>query len=145
MLLDERAADAQRRARAILSDPQRSSSRARRALESKAMMLRLYAGGTPTGGTCDEVAELARRLFGELVLAGGRAPAVRDGAGELTPSERRVAALAAAGRSNREIANALYVALKAVEWHLGNAYRKLDIRGRDQLPDALRATDAGLA
>ena len=36
------------------------------------------------------------------------------------PSERRVAELAAAGDSNREIATTLFVTVKAVEWHLGN-------------------------
>lgn len=60
-----------------------------------------------------------------------------DGAGQLTPSERRVAELAAEGRTNREIANDLFVTVKAVEWHLGNAYRKLDIRGRRGLANAL--------
>jgi DNA-binding CsgD family transcriptional regulator len=55
----------------------------------------------------------------------------------LTPGERRVAELAAAGRSNRQIANALFVTVKAVEWHLGNAYRKLDVRGRAELSDVL--------
>jgi DNA-binding CsgD family transcriptional regulator len=54
-----------------------------------------------------------------------------------TPSEQRVAALAAGGRSNRQIADELYVTVKAVEWHLGNAYRKLDIRGHDGLQAAL--------
>ena len=74
----------------------------------------------------------------ELRLAGGRAhrraltPVER-----LTPGERRVAELAAAGRSNRQIANTLFVTVKAVEWHLGNAYRKLDVRGRAELPDVL--------
>ena len=55
-----------------------------------------------------------------------------------TPSERRVVDLAAAGRTNRQIANELFVTAKAVEWHLGNAYRKLDIRGRAQLLRARR-------
>jgi DNA-binding CsgD family transcriptional regulator len=74
----------------------------------------------------------------ELRLAGGRAhrraltPVER-----LTPGERRVAELAAAGRSNRQIANTLFVTVKAVEWHLGNVYRKLDVRGRAELPDVL--------
>jgi DNA-binding CsgD family transcriptional regulator len=81
------------------------------------------------------VADAARA---ELHLAGGRAarraltPVER-----LTPGERRVAELAAAGRSNRQIANALFVTVKAVEWHLGNAYRKLEVRGRSDLPPAL--------
>jgi DNA-binding CsgD family transcriptional regulator len=48
-----------------------------------------------------------------------------------------VAELAAGGRTNREIADALFITVKAVEWHLGNSYRKLDIRGRGQLAGAL--------
>ena len=55
----------------------------------------------------------------------------------LTPSERRVAAMAAAGRTNREIAQALRIARKTVEMHLSGAYRKLDIDSRAKLPDAL--------
>ena len=45
-----------------------------------------------------------------------------------------MAELAAAGQTNRQIADALFVTAKSVEWHLGNVYRKLDIRGRGQLP-----------
>ena len=48
-----------------------------------------------------------------------------------------MAELAAGGQSNRQIADALFVTVKSVEWHLGNVYRKLDIRGRGQLPAAL--------
>jgi DNA-binding NarL/FixJ family response regulator len=50
-----------------------------------------------------------------------------------------VAALAADGRSNKEIAQALYVTPKTVEVHLSNAYRKLSIRSRLQLAVALSA------
>jgi DNA-binding CsgD family transcriptional regulator len=81
------------------------------------------------------VAEAART---ELRVAGGRAPRRASApVDRLTPGERRVAELAAAGRSNRQIANALFITVKAVEWHLGNAYRKLDVRGRSALPAAL--------
>jgi DNA-binding CsgD family transcriptional regulator len=87
---------------------------------------------------------LARHARDELALAGGRPPRVRDRSGELTPSERRVTQLAAEGHTNRQIADALFVTVKAVEWHLANAYRKLEIRRRDQLPSALQRLDAEL-
>jgi DNA-binding CsgD family transcriptional regulator len=81
---------------------------------------------------------LGRQAREELRLAGGRAPAVADTAGDrLTASERRVADLAVAGHSNRQIADTLFVTVKSVEWHLGNVYRKLDIPGRRQLANAL--------
>jgi DNA-binding CsgD family transcriptional regulator len=81
---------------------------------------------------------LAGAARDELRLAGGRARAAAATPGDrLTPSERRVAELAAAGQTNREIADALFITVKAVEWHLGNSYRKLDIRGRGELASAL--------
>ena len=82
---------------------------------------------------------LAERAREELRIAGGRVTAPADGrAGALTPSEQRVAGLAAAGQTNRQIADALFVTVKSVEWHLGNVYRKLDIRGRQELAARLR-------
>ena len=81
---------------------------------------------------------LGRRTREELRLTGGRAPAPADGRADgLTPAERRVAELAAGGQSNRQIADALFVTVKSVEWHLGNVYRKLDIPGRRHLGAAL--------
>jgi DNA-binding CsgD family transcriptional regulator len=47
--------------------------------------------------------------------------------------------MAAAGQSNRDIAQALFVTVKAVEWHLGHAYRKLGVRSRKELKTAVRA------
>lgn len=55
----------------------------------------------------------------------------------LTPSEHRVARLAAEGRSNREIAQELYVTLKTVEGHLVRVYGKLGIEGRGELARVL--------
>ena len=80
---------------------------------------------------------VARAARDELRLAGGRAPAAATGDG-LTPSERRVAERAADGESNRDIAAALFLTVKSVEWHLGNTYRKLGIRGRGELAASLR-------
>jgi DNA-binding CsgD family transcriptional regulator len=81
---------------------------------------------------------LATRARGELVAAGGRPRrSRRAGADALTPSERRVADLVASGMSNREAAEALFVSKKAIEFHLGNVYRKLGLRSRDALGAAL--------
>ena len=78
-----------------------------------------------------------RRAIAELGRVAGRAPSAWD----LTGSERRVAELAAAGRSNREIAAELVVSPRTVESQLSAAYRKLDVRSRSQLRDALGAAD----
>ena len=83
---------------------------------------------------------LAARAREELKAAGARPRRPwRTGVDALTPSELRVARLAAEGRSNREIAGELYVTLKAVEGHLARAYAKLGIGGRSQLARALAA------
>jgi DNA-binding CsgD family transcriptional regulator len=81
---------------------------------------------------------LERRARAELAAIGLRPRSTdRTGADSLTPSERRVVDLAAAGGTNREIAQTLFVTEKTVETHLGRAFRKLDITSRRQLPDVL--------
>lgn len=83
-------------------------------------------------------AALAERARNELLAAGARPRRTAvTGVGALTPSERRVAEMAAGGMVNREIAQALFVTEKTVETHLGKAYAKLKVRSRKQLPDAL--------
>jgi DNA-binding CsgD family transcriptional regulator len=62
---------------------------------------------------------------------------MRSGVDALTPRERRVAELAADGLTNRAIAAQLFVTLHTVEMHLSNAYRKLEVTGRAELPRAL--------
>jgi DNA-binding CsgD family transcriptional regulator len=99
--------------------------------------------------------ELAQRLGANLLseeaheelIAAGAQPGrlVLSGADALTPSERRTAAMAAEGLSNREIAQALFVSLRTVEMHLSNAFRKLDVSSRTQLPAALTAGDTPVA
>jgi DNA-binding CsgD family transcriptional regulator len=85
--------------------------------------------------------ELYGRARLELSASGGRPrrEALLSGPASLTPSERRIADLAAGGQSNRQIAQALFVTPKTVEYHLRNAYRKLGIQGRGELAEALAA------
>jgi ATP/maltotriose-dependent transcriptional regulator MalT len=86
-------------------------------------------------------AALAETARTELLAAGGRSSdPYGDPLAQLTVSERRVAELAAEGRSNPEIAQALFVTRKTVETHLGHVYRKLDIGGRGELPQAMAAS-----
>jgi DNA-binding CsgD family transcriptional regulator len=88
-----------------------------------------YAGGARA------VQEEARS---ELLASGARPRRIPvSGVDSLTPSERRVAAMAADGLTNREIAQALFVSLKTVEMHLSRAYRKLDLSSRSELARAL--------
>ena len=71
----------------------------------------------------------------ELRRISGR-PASR---GELTPTERRVAELVAEGRTNKEVAAALYVAPRTVEGTLSRVYTKLGVRSRTELVRHLAA------
>jgi len=86
---------------------------------------------------------LADRAATELAASGVRLRrAALSGRDALTPSERRVAEMAAKGMSNPEIAQALFVTRKTVEMHLGRVYRKLDVHGREELPVHLDAVPA---
>ena len=87
---------------------------------------------------------LEQQVREELRAAGGRPRRpLTSGVGALTPSERRVAELAASGSLNREIADALFVTISTVEFHLRRAFRKLGITSRTELGDAL-AVPGGL-
>ena len=81
---------------------------------------------------------LAARAERELLATGARPRRVAlSGVESLTPSERRVAEMAADGPTNREIAQALFVTQRTVEVHLTSIYRKLAISSRSQLAAAL--------
>ncbi|MGH8903615.1 MAG: helix-turn-helix transcriptional regulator, partial [Egibacteraceae bacterium] len=74
----------------------------------------------------------------QLLAAGARPRRVAvTGPDALTPSQRRVAELAANGMSNSDIAHTLFVTVRTVEMHLSNAYSKLGITSRYQLPAVL--------
>jgi DNA-binding CsgD family transcriptional regulator len=82
---------------------------------------------------------LSQRARTELAATGARPrrELLLSGPASLTPSERRIAELAAAGKGNREIVQGLFVTAKTVEYHLCNVYRKLGIERRRELADAL--------
>jgi DNA-binding NarL/FixJ family response regulator len=83
-------------------------------------------------------AGLAAEVKRELLAAGARPRrAALTGPDALTAGERRVAALAADGASNRQIAEHLFVTQATVETHLRHAFRKLNITSRADLPATL--------
>jgi DNA-binding CsgD family transcriptional regulator len=121
---DERAARLPlERGRALLlrGSLERRAKRKGAARESLEAALEIFAGlGAPPWVERAE-AEL-RRV--------GRRPADGD---ELTPTERRIAELAASGLTNREVAQRAFVSPKTVEANLARVYRKLGIRSRAEL------------
>ena len=111
----------------VLGTVQRRSRKKRPARESLQRALEIFD-------------ELGTRLWSdraraELARIGGRAPSEID----LTPTERRVAELIAAGGTYREVADALFISPKTVQWNLSKIYRKLGIRSRAQLAASLAA------
>jgi DNA-binding NarL/FixJ family response regulator len=86
---------------------------------------------------------LAAEARAELGAAGARPRTdALSGPDALTPSERRIAELAAGGLTNRDIAQQLFVTPKTVEVHLSSAYRKLGISSRRGLPGAMAGAPA---
>jgi DNA-binding CsgD family transcriptional regulator len=85
----------------------------------------------------DEAISIFERLGARSWVVLGHAERARIGGRrlvrELTAVERRVAKLAAAGRTNREIAATLFMSVRTVEGHLSHIYRKLGLRSRTEL------------
>jgi DNA-binding NarL/FixJ family response regulator len=81
---------------------------------------------------------LAEHARAELQAGPGRRARIElTGPRALTAAEWRVCRQVAAGHSNREVAQALFVTEKTVERHLSSAYHKLGIRSRYQLSAAI--------
>jgi DNA-binding CsgD family transcriptional regulator/tetratricopeptide (TPR) repeat protein len=133
LLADSPAKLEQAKARTELGAALRRANQRAKAREQlrRAVELATICGATP----------LAARAESELLATGARPRRIAlSGLESLTPSERRVAELAAEGPTNREIAQALFVTPKTVEVHLSSVYRKLGISSRSQLAGALAAT-----
>jgi DNA-binding CsgD family transcriptional regulator len=84
-----------------------------------------------TAAACGAL-RVAAKARDELERA-GVTPRSDQGDSPLTAGERRVVALAVEGNTNRQIAELLFVSVKAVEWHLRNAYAKLGVANRGEL------------
>ncbi|MFJ9558587.1 LuxR C-terminal-related transcriptional regulator [Streptomyces fuscichromogenes] len=97
----------------------------------------------------------AERCLRQLKEAGAHIPGAGTGGGEegaetaarsaveLTQQEYRIAQLAAQGLTNQQIARALFVSAKTIEYHLGNVFTKLGIASRRQLRAELDALTEG--
>jgi DNA-binding CsgD family transcriptional regulator len=98
--------------------------RARRRREARATL-------TDALNTFDSLGAVpwARRTTDELARISGRRP----GSPGLTATERRIAALVADGRTNKEVAAALFLSPRTVEAYLRQVYRKLGVRSRTEL------------
>jgi DNA-binding CsgD family transcriptional regulator len=97
------------------------------------------------GEALDEFVRLGAAQFVRIVRdeqkhVGGRPPV---GVHELTAAEDRVARLVASGRSNREVAEELFITVSTVEATLTRVYRKLQIKSRSQLSKVLTARGDG--
>lgn len=116
-----------------------------RRLGRRADALALLRSGLDCAASCGATA-LVANARAELRVAGARPRRERvHGPQSLTAAERRVGDLAAAGATNAEIARSLVVSLRTVETHLTSAYRKLDIKRREQLSDALLPDEPPIA
>jgi DNA-binding CsgD family transcriptional regulator len=111
----------------------RRTNRRRAGREALERARRIFEGSGAAGW--------AERAAAELERISGR----RAATGDLTPAERNVAYLAAAGRTNREIAETLFTSVRTVEGHLAHVYAKLGIRSRTELATSLDHGEGGSA
>ncbi|MEJ2869487.1 AAA family ATPase [Actinomycetospora sp. OC33-EN08] len=116
--------------------------RRRRPLEAREMLTAALEAFDELGAVA-----LAERVRAELRAAGSAGPKETereaDPLADLTPQQREIVRLAAAGLRNREIADRLFLSPRTVGSHLHHAYPKLGISGRHQLAAVLRAPSSG--
>jgi len=104
-----------------------------RRIEARELLRPALADADAVGAS--RLAERARR---ELVATGLRPRrAALEGASALTPRQRQIVELAAAGKGNRAIAQQLFLSIKTVETHLAAGYRKLGVNTRMDLSAAV--------
>lgn len=102
-----------------------------RVMTSKAWQLAAESGAQPIS------AQLTGLVPDHGMEADASADASASAASMLSDAERRVAALAVIGHTNREIAKQLYITVSTVEQHLTRVYRKLRVTQRSELPAVL--------
>ena len=104
--------------------------RARRVIEARAELTTAHEALASMGAVPWE-----HRARAERSAAGDRSGAQPTGgaSAELTPQEYQIAALVAEGRSNREVASAVFLSTKTVEMYLSRVYKKLGVRSRTGL------------
>jgi DNA-binding CsgD family transcriptional regulator len=85
--------------------------------------------------------DLGARLWSQRARAGLERTGGSGGSGQLSPTERRVAELVAEGRTNKEVAEALFVSVKTVEANLSRIYHKLGVRSRSELTRRLARSE----
>ena len=125
------------RGRALLELGAAQRRRGRRSAARDALL-----GALELGDQCEArpLVDAARDELRRLGLRPRRA--ARSGLDALTPSERRIAELAARGLTTPQIGQELHITRKTVETHLGHVYSKLGVAGRRELPAAM-AEDVG--
>jgi DNA-binding CsgD family transcriptional regulator len=102
--------------------------RERRPRDARALLRAAHDAFVAVGAVpWQERAAAGLRATGERVAGGGE-PAV-----DLTPQELHISLLVAEGKTNKEIAAALFLSPKTVDYHLGNVFRKLSIHSRAEL------------
>jgi DNA-binding CsgD family transcriptional regulator len=121
--------------------------RLRRAGQRRAARTALHQAHAAFTG-CGAVA-LAEQAGHEIAATAARLrPRARPEGRELTAREAQIARRAASGASDKDIAAALFISVRTVDFHLRNVFRKLGVRSRGelaaQIPGATRESSGGL-